>query len=451
MWYDSSQAFLAWASPDNAPQTANTVTAPAGAAYARMDFSTTQLTTMQFEKGASQTSYVAYGVTIAGLNVPTNGPVAALRSGDNLTISSQLGAATLVISGRMNRSDTNNAFSLDGATLDGVLIHGGASGDEVTPIRTQLGTIGADHGYACVAEFTNPDSKVTADLGSRWTDGTREYVLLAITTTNTLVLGGSYTTSAGVVSSVTVAPTTNLTHVAGATHTAAIVYTTQVASQLYPSTGRVTTSVWVDGAPLISGQLKGRQVTVKETYEIYDYADLYDKAKANVGTSYTALNVAGAVRVTNSFIFTAGGRCRVSSTLTELKPTTLGVCGFVQSVVLAKSGATTWRYLPGVGTIGGYTWGTGVDLTSYALSLIVTWTDFSTPPSRRTSRWTDWSSPGPPWPGTRSAIPHTARGAATPQTPPPASPQLRRNCGTCGARRSPTRRRSPRRRPGGGG
>jgi hypothetical protein len=141
---------------------------------------------------------------------------------------------------------------------------------------------------------------------------------------------------------------------------------------MFPSTGRVNNAILVDGTPLTAGQIRGHQVVVRESYEVLDYASLYDTAKANIGTSYTALNIAGAVRVTNTFTFTAGGRCRVSTTFTELKPTTLAACGGVQSNALAKAGATTTRYVPGVGTIGGFNWGAGVDLTSYSSSLLVT-------------------------------------------------------------------------------
>jgi hypothetical protein len=379
IWFNSSKAYMTFATdkPDNAAQTAATVVAPSGATYARIDFSSTQLASMQFEKSATQTSFAAFGVTIDGLNAGTTGPVTLKRNGTTVSVTSALGASTLATSATLARTTTNGGFNIDTTTLDGALVHSSQPGDEVTPIRTQMGTVGANHGFTCVNTFTNPDGKATADLGSKWTDGTREYVLLAIdATTGKLVLGGSYTTAAGVVSSAFADPTVNLTHVSGATHTGAIDYTTKGtigAYQLYPSVARMNVSLWADGQEVTAdGVTKCRAVEVRESYEVLDYASLYDTAAANVGTPYTSLTIAGAVRVTNTFRYSAGGRCRVSSTLTELKPTTLAACGFLQSVALVKSGATLTRYVPGVAAIGGRNWSTGVDMTSYVANDIVT-------------------------------------------------------------------------------
>ena len=371
-WYNTAHTYFA-ASADNAAQTAITVTAPAGAAYLRVDFSTTATDTMQVEKGSAATSYDAYGVTIASLKLATAaaGPVTLTKAGDTLSIASLLGASILSITATVRNTATNNAFNLTAATIDGISVH--LCSDDVTPIRTQLGTIGANHGYACVAAFVNPDAKTVADLGSVWTDGTREYVLLAIDSTGKLIIGGSYTTSGGITNSVTAAPTSDLTHVSGATHTGTIAFATQVTGQLYPSTGRVQVAVSCDGAPVLTdGIYKGRQITVRESYDIYNYADLYDKAKANIGVSYTTLAVAGEVRITNTFAFAAAGRCRVTSSLTALRPTTIGQSGFLQSVSLTKAGAATWRYVPGLAAISGYDFAAGVDLTSYAADLLAT-------------------------------------------------------------------------------
>ena len=68
-----------------------------------------------------------------------------------------------------------------------------------------------------------------------------------------------------------------------------------------------------------------------------EYADLYDKMKANVGQPFTALDVAGAVLVSNAYTFHADGKCRVSSTYTELTPTQLAVLGTVVSAQFTAS------------------------------------------------------------------------------------------------------------------
>lgn len=400
--YNSSKAGLGTVGTgffDNPGQGPLTITVAAGGAYVRATVGTAAyLPTFQAEPGSVQTAYIPYG---GRLNLSSkmqqsvaatagSSPLTAVRAGNTLRLDRTLDGKTLSTNFTLANSASNGGLNIESTTLDGVTIH--QMGDDVTPLRTQLGTVGANHGYSFMGSFTNPDGKTTADLGSRWTDGTREYVLLAIDGTGKLIMGGSYTTSSGIVSSSAVNPTVNLTHVAGATHTGAIDYTTRAATSLFPSVGRMTVTVWVDGAQQATdGTLGGRMVEIRESYEVLDYASLYDLAKANVGVSYTALPVAGAMRVTNTFRYSAGGRCRVSSTLTELKPTTLAACGFLQSVPIQKSGATLTRFVPGVATIGSNTWGTGVDMTSYASNDIVTSADLlsaSVPPAFHLDRLT---------------------------------------------------------------
>lgn len=334
-------------------------------------------TSFQVEKGGAVTPYTPYGVTIPALQLPAaslvSGPVSLSKVGDSIAVGCTLASSALTVNATVRRADTNSGFNINTVTLDGAQVHGAAPGDEVTPIRTQLGTVGGNHGYGCVAAFTNPDGKTAADLGSVWTDGSREYVLLAINAAGKLIVGGSYTVAAEIVSSVTVAPTVDLTHVSGATKTGAIPNAGRTIAQLYPSTGRMRVTVWCDGAQVLTdGTTKGRKVEVRESYEVYDYQDLYDKAKANVGVSYTTLAVAGAVRVSNVFTFTAGGRCRVRSELTAMKPTAFGTCGFVQAVRLLKTGAVVTRFVPGLASISGIDFGAGVDLDSYATNIVAT-------------------------------------------------------------------------------
>lgn len=376
--YDANQTLLSRLI-DNPGQTVYTFTASA-TGFIRASFITaTYASTFQVEKGSSATAYAPYSVSIPSLVVPhaqlADLPLTLVRAGDDLTLSTLLGSSPLTLYSTLKRTTTNFAYNINQTTRDAVLIHGVSNlGDEVTPVRTQFGTVGGNHGLSTSRGFTNPDGKTVADLGSRWTDGAREYVLLAIDSSGKLILGGGYTTTDGIATTLAVAPVGNLTHVAGATLTGTLVASTMTIVPLLPTTTKVRVAVFADGVQVTgNGTVKGRSVQIRESYEVYDYADLYDKAKANIGVPFTSIpNVATILRVTNVFTFTAGGRCRVRSELTAIKKTQLGACGFVQSVALQKSGATIKRYLPGVGTIGGLNWGAGVDLASHSADQVVT-------------------------------------------------------------------------------
>lgn len=300
------------------------------------------------------------------------GSVTVVKSGSAVTITTTMGDGKTLVQAVNLATSANGGFEFGAVTYYGAQLSSCA--DDVCPIRTQLGTLGGNHGYSNVATFTNPDSKSSADLGSVWQDTAgREYVLLAVTA-GLLTFGGDYTVDGdGIVSSDDVAPVTNLTHVSGATHTGAVNYTTKAATQLYPSTGARNAVLYIDGRPTAAdGSYVGAVVEVRESYEILDYKALYDTAAANIGTSYSTLAVTGAVLVTNVFRWSASG-LRITTTLDELQPTALAVCGAVQAYPISKSGATTVRYVPGVKSVAGSPdWGAGVDMTSYSTTNLIT-------------------------------------------------------------------------------
>lgn len=310
-------------------------------------------------------------------------PLTLTKSGNTLTLSRIFDTTKVLVQTLSLTGTANGTFNIGPTTLDGVTVHTGS--DDIAPIRTQMGTVGGGHGYSVVAEFTNPDAKTTADLGSKWTDGTRQYQLLGITSGGKLLIGGSYTGSP--VTSANVNPPANLTHVSGATHTGSIDYTTKVASSLDGVVARSAQTLIVDGKTITAdGTYTAAEVVIRETGDLLDYGALYDWQAAHVGTDWTTAkdSIGGAVRVTSTYRFTARG-CRVSIDLTEMLPTTLGQCGLVQAAALGD-GATTFpkRYLPGVGTVSGFDWTAGVDLTSYSTDVVVATGDLVTtgrPPS----------------------------------------------------------------------
>lgn len=362
----------------NVPSGAATTVTPAADGFLRATFNTALYsTTFQVEQNSSATGYVAYAVTIPGLASAKAGPVQITKSGSILAATTDMSGQNLTQAMTLDGSP-NGAFNWLVTSLAGTTRH--VVSDSVTPLRTTLGTIGANHGFATVRSFTNPDGKTTADLGSRWTDGTVTYTLLQIDSAGKLILGGpSALDGNGVVTTTPVAPGADLTHVSGATKTGTILLSTISAVgayQMYPAVRAVSVRATLDGAGVVDGTSSGHVLRIVESYEILDYADLVSRMQANIGSAYTSLPVTGAIRVSNTFELRAPGVWTISSVVTALTKQTLGACGFVQSEVMATpAGGSVWRWVPGVAAIGGFNWNSGVDLAGYAVTQNVTSAD----------------------------------------------------------------------------
>src|SRR5699024_7331985 len=124
-------------------------------------------------------------------------------------------------------------------------------------------------------------NKVTADLGSVWTDGANEFVLLRIVG-GRLIFSVPYSeNSQGIVSAPNINPSATLTHVRSATNTQSISITGVTAAQLYPSTGKVFSQYRVDGKVISDdGDYSGDEVTIIDSYDILDYKAIVEWAKS---------------------------------------------------------------------------------------------------------------------------------------------------------------------------
>ncbi|MGD7790116.1 hypothetical protein ACQCX2_17540 [Propionibacteriaceae bacterium Y1700] len=397
-WYNAAGTFLLGSNHVD-ESNPHTVTAPAGATTVR--FSYRNSATAQAEVGAP-TAWEAYRLTMPALALTAaqtgqaSGAVTLTRTGTALAIASTLADGSGLVINADTDGSANGGFNFVSTTHNGATIH--ANTDDIAPIRTTTATVGANHGWTCIGRYTvTGHGKTTADLGSQWTDGTRTYVLIMIDGDN-LTVGGSYTTNGdGSTYTAAVNPTGDLTHVSGATDTAAIPIASRVAgAQLYPSIKDVAVAVTVDGTPAGEGTQGGLSVQVRESYDILDYAALHDWAIAHVGQDWrdNLAAIEGIVRVSNVYEFQPAGRCLVATTLQAIRQTALGACGVTQAVALtAGSGQTVTRYLPGVKTKSGVDLSEPTDLDGWATTLIyepADYDDADMPPIR----CVDWINAG---------------------------------------------------------
>ena len=354
--------------------------------YVRFSYFITDINTTQFELGNTPTSYENYGYTIDKLSFTDKqkkslaiGNLKLIKSGDNFDFTSKFDSTQDITISTKRNGSANGSFNFLQTKVGVTNIH--TTTDDITPIRT-FTTVGANHGYTSIIKITMAShGKTNADLGSQWTDGTTVYTLLTISG-NDLFLGCPYTVIVDIVSSSYIAPLANLTHVSGATNTANISITTVVASpQLYPSINNISVKYILDGNEITEdGTFYGNELQIQESYNIMDYKAIIDFAQANIGVSYVDGNIIGVVKISNTFTYTNGLKCTTSHALTALKKQSFLQCGFLQSVAINPlSGHTRKRFMPNVLPKSGFNFASGVDLDTYATSLLFTDADYVTP------------------------------------------------------------------------
>lgn len=308
------------------------------------------------------------------------------KSGEMFNITSMLDDINDIEIKTIRNGSKNGSFTFGDVNLSSFKVH--SPGDDITPIRTFSGaTVGAGHGYPCIIRVTMAGhDKVTADLGSQWTDGVTVYTLLSISEDD-LIFGCPYTVTADIVSSSVVNPVTNLTHVSGATHTTTVVVSTLVSNpQLYPSINNITVKYILDGVDITEdGTYYGNELQVQESYNVMCYKEIIDYAQSNIGASYAEADIPGVARLSINYVFGAKGSCVIHHNIRALKKFNTIDCGFIQSQPMSLTGYKVWRYLPNVLPKSGVDFKTPVDLTTYSQSLVFNTTDLidaQIPPNR---------------------------------------------------------------------
>lgn len=385
-FYDAAKVWRSAAYVNNTTNATQTIT-PTVTGYTRFAINDVYAATFQLEAGSALTMFEPYEVVIPQMRFDlAAGAIVVKKLGELFTVSSSFGIGTGIAIETSRSGSANGAFRFNSTAIDGAQIHTGQT-DDITPIRTSISTLGANHGYANVGTYTVAGhGKTTADLGSIYTDGTRQYTLLKINGNN-LTFGGDYTVVGGVVNSAAVAPSVSLTHVSGGTVTTAVPVTTKVAGdQLYPSINNISVQYFLDGREiLVDGEHPGQSLEVREAYTVMDYKALIDWSQANIGVAPTSNAIAGVVRLTNTYTMTARGKCLVSSTLKALTNVDLLATGFIQYTAMVRAGQTLFRYIPGVVAKSGYDFSNLVDMTSYAATILFgpgDYLDAAKPPNR---------------------------------------------------------------------
>lgn len=408
--YNSEKVMYEWISDEVNKNSPKTLT-PTQDGFLRTSFMSTYLSSFQIEIGNKTTEYEPPSVVFPKLkftqsqiidianDILDDSKLYIYKFGSVIKIRSKFDEAKdIVLSGSVY-DKSNKLFNFDGtylynraATKEDVLVSNGENihptTDDIAPIRTFY-TVGANHGYFML-EITQA-GKTVADIGSVWTDGINQWIIVNVVGSKIYLLP-DYKEVEGIVTPVTqVTPTTNLSHVNGATNTTDISVTTKSSQQAYPSIKNINRKFTVNGKEVGDVERYADVFQIHESYDILDYKSLIDKIKTNKGVFYeTFINqIDSVVKMSVIYEFKKGGKCVVYHSFLPYKKIPVQNIQLLQSNPLSLSGQTTFQYMPNVLPKGGYDFKNLVNMTSYSTNLIFGLSDYIDPniPPHRYVQW----------------------------------------------------------------
>lgn len=301
---------------DNTSTMPLTVIAPTGANYAVIALESASAKgwdKIQFELGSAATEYIAYGQTKKTVN-------AGYIDGLDEYIQKTTYPATLKLTAGAGSIKTNK-FEIGVKVFNDITYTGSAvfnfvsdsynstqirvNGDDSSPVRMMGATVGANHGYSRSDLTMAGHGKTVADIGSVWTDGAYQWVIVQINSAN--VIGVTCRTENRGYTSTLPA----LTHVSGALNTAQIIPTVRSLPQWYPMLKNHSVKLTADGNLLTGNSLEqGYKDSLKivESYDLMEKSDIVEWIILNGGKEVKSYNAESALNVSHVHSFdTLGG------------------------------------------------------------------------------------------------------------------------------------------------
>lgn len=331
-----------------------TVTAPPNANFVSFNLyssSAPNYSNIQFEQGSTATAYQDYGtiysidskyLTATSSNNDDKNCKLNIGTDNQASINAHLVDGTSIkldlLLTKTNTHDNSTVFNFAGDTINGVVQR--TLNDDVAPVRAFGTTIGANHGYAKTKITANAHGKATADIGSVWSNGVKEWLLIDIVDVNNLLMTARLDN--------TYLATGTLTHVSGATNTASITSTAKADSQWYPAFKNRQLSCFVDDTKIdlsvVSNYAYSDKVTFHESYEIMDKNDIVAWIIANKGKTLANYDAPAALLVNVSYEFDINAGCTIYTSITALKSIAFADWMATQSVKLSTS--NLYYYVP---------------------------------------------------------------------------------------------------------
>lgn len=173
------------------------------------------------------------------------------------------------------------------------------NGDDVAPVRMMGATVGANHGYSRTVLTLAGHGKTNADVGSVWTNGTYEWVIIQIISVSQLAVTCRTLNIA--------LPLGNtLTHVSGAANSASFTPTATSSRQWYPMLKNHKVNLMLDNE--VSNELNlesgfSDSLKISESYDLMEKSDIVEWLILNGGKEVTSYSAASACNVSHTHTF----------------------------------------------------------------------------------------------------------------------------------------------------
>lgn len=339
-----------------------TVQAPVGANYlvVNLDSSTITATNVQVEKGQTATSYEPGGNTIQIdasyiSNVQSLSGNSLKINGNDITISGTVDGVPIKLDAwltKVNAAGDPSVFNFSKDVVNNIVQR--TLSDDVAPMRLDGTTIGANHGYQKSNVTLAGHGKTVADIGSVWTSGGKQYVIVGIISNDVLSITSRADNSAFVLA--------ELTHVSGATNTASFTPTATSGTQWYPAIRDRKLTCFVDNVKidLTQDATHSFKNTVKflESYSIMKKSDIVEWLIVNKGQNHVNYNAVPAYTVNFGYTFDHECGCTIYFGGVGRKTVDLVDQMITQSIQLAQGNGTVYNYIPKAVEFaeGGYTY-----------------------------------------------------------------------------------------------
>lgn len=326
-----------------------TVQAPVGAQYlvVNLDSTTVTASKVQVELGQSATPYEPggkqYKIDASYLSETTTSAHSLSIDGNNATLNGIVDGLPITLNMWLTKVGTTGGltvFNFAGDFVNNTLQRN--LGDDVAPMRMDGTTVGANHGYEKSDITKTAHGKTTADIGSVWSSGGKEYVIVKIASANVLSITSRADNEKFVLG--------ELVHVSGATNTASFTPTATTSGSWFPVIRDRKLNCFVDDAQINLTEKKTygfkNSVSFLESYSIMKKSDIVEWLVTHKGQDHANYDAVPAYTVSFSYTFDQECGCAIYFSGLGRKTVPLVDQMITQSIQLATGYGTVYNYIP---------------------------------------------------------------------------------------------------------
>jgi hypothetical protein len=306
---------------------------------------------IQFEEGQVATPYEPESGTKILINptyIDGASNVVARRvdiSGTVATVSAMVDNVPISHALRLTRENTHSqsiVFDYISDIVDSVVQRN--LGDEAAPLHADNTTIGANHGYNKADLTLANHGKTVADIGSVWSSGVRQYVIVDIVSSNVLSITSRYDNEKYELG--------ELTHVSGAANTSSFTPTAMSnALQWHPVIKDRTLVCAIDGTHIDlskNGSYEFKDsVKFTEYYEIMRKTDLVEWLILHKGQNHVNYDAVPSIAMSHAYTFDHECGQTIAFNCVGLKPGTPFVdASITQSIKLGIGNGAVYYFVP---------------------------------------------------------------------------------------------------------